>query len=276
LTEAPTTLATPDTIAAIQSRGRLAVAMVSDRSPFAYVDASGTPAGFEVNLIRLIAERWLADPAAVDFTPVTRETGLEMVRSGQADLLIGALPHTRAAEMAADFSLTTYVAGEGLMIRAGAPITDLADLAGQQVATVEGSGSQEVLLQVAQQQGIAVTALPQASLEAAMAALEEGRVVAVAGERATMLGPAYATPGLGVLPFRLTQVPTALVLPPGDSAFRDLVNLTLQTMKREGQFDALYANWFDDAPPAMESWPGAPYRALRLQLAPPEPEGGEG
>jgi ABC-type amino acid transport substrate-binding protein len=276
LNEAPMTVTTPDTIAAIQARRRLAVAMVNDRSPFAYVDASGTPAGFEVNLVRLIAERWLADPAAVDFTPVTEEAGLEMVRTGQADLLIGALPHTQAAEMAVDFSLTTYLAGEGLMIRAGSPVTDLTDLAGQPVATVEGSGSREVLLRVAQQQDLAVTAMPQPSLEAAMTALGEGRVAAIAGERAEMLGPAYATPGLGVLSLRLTQVPTALVLPPGDSAFRDLVNLTLQTMKREGQFDALYANWFDDAAPPMESWPGAPYRALRLQLAPPTPEGGEG
>ncbi|MBE9507818.1 MAG: transporter substrate-binding domain-containing protein, partial [Chloroflexi bacterium] len=57
----------------------------------------------------------------------------------------------------------------------------------------------------------------------------------------------------------------ALGLPPGDSAFRDLVNLTLQTMKAEGQFDTIYTTWFDDASPALEAWPGAPYRALRLE-----------
>jgi ABC-type amino acid transport substrate-binding protein len=103
--------------------------------------------------------------------------------------------------------------------------------------------------------------------------LEQERVVAVAGERADLLGPAYGTPGLGVLPLRLTQVPLALGLPPGDSAFRDLVNLTLQAMKAEGQFDALYSTWFDDAPPALEVWTGAPYRALRLEIAVPEEVG---
>lgn len=99
-------------------------------------------------------------------------------------------------------------------------------------------------------------------------------MLAVVGDRADMLGLAYATPGVGVLPLRLTHVPLALGLPPGDSAFRDLVNLTLLAMKAEGEFDALYVNWFDDIPPAMESWPGAPYRPLRLEITVPE-DGGE-
>jgi polar amino acid transport system substrate-binding protein len=187
-----------------------------------------------------------------------------MLRTGQADLLVGGLPHTRAAELEVDFSLTTYVAGEGLLVWAGTPVTDVMSLSGQQVAVVEGSASREVLLATAQAAGISLVVLPQPTLESAIGLLEGGQVVAVAGERSDLLGPAYATPGLGVLPMRLTQVPLALALPPGDSAFRDLVNLTLQAMKAEGEFDALYAAWFDDAPPALEVWPGAPYRALRL------------
>jgi len=270
LTDTPAVVDVPDTIAAIQSRGRLAVAVASDRAPFAYADTTGAPAGYEVGLALLMAERWLGDVTAADFTLVPVETGKQMLRTGQADLLVGGLPHTRAAELELDFSLTTYVAGEGLLVRAGTPITDVTSLNGQQVAVVEGSGSREVLLAAAREAGVSLTVLPRPTLEAAIALLEEGYVVAVAGERADLLGPAYATPGLGVLPLRLTQVPLALGLPPGDSAFRDLVNLTLQAMKAEGQFDALYATWFDDAPPALEAWPGAPYRALRLEITAPE------
>jgi ABC-type amino acid transport substrate-binding protein len=122
-----------------------------------------------------------------------------------------------------------------------------------------------VLLAAAQSAGISVAVLPQPTLEDALALLEGGQVIAVAGDRADLLDPAYSTPGLGVLPLRLTQVPLALALPPGDSAFRDLVNLTLQAMKVDGEFDALYTAWFDDAPPPLEMWPGVPYRSLQLQ-----------
>jgi len=270
LSDSPVMRNVPDTIAAIQGRGRLIVALVSDRAPFAYGDATGAFAGYEVDLVRDMARRWLGDSTAVDFVPAPVEAGREMVRAGQCDLLIGGLAHTRAAELELDFSLTTYVAGEGLMVQAGTLITDVADLGGQQVAAVAGSESQEVLLAAAQNADVWLAVLPQPTLGAAIASLEEGRVVAVAGERADLLGLAYATPTLNVLPLRLTQVPLALGLPPGDSAFRDLVNLTLQAMKAEGQFDALYTAWFDDAPPAFEFWPGAPYRPLRLEIAVPE------
>jgi len=269
LADGPVVAEVPETIAAIQSRGRLAVALV-DHAPFAYVDATGAPAGYEVSLVRQMVGRWLGDGTAVDFITTTVETGKEMLRTAQADLLVGGLAHTRAAELELDFSLTTYVAGEGLLVRAGTLVTDVTDLRGQQVAVVEGSGSREVLLAAAQDAGVWLTVLPRPTLEAAIALLEEGYVVAVAGERADLMGPAYATPGLGVLSLRLTQVPLALGLPPGDSAFRDLVNLTLQTMKAEGEFDALYTTWFYDAPLALEVWPGAPYRALRLEMPTPE------
>ena len=266
LADAPLVSNVPDTIAAVESRGRLAVAVASDRFPFAYFDADGIPAGYEVNLVQRMAVRWLGDSAAVDFLPAPVETGREMLRTGQADVLIGGLAHTRAAELESDFSLTAYVAGEGLLVWAGTAITEVASLNGHQVAVVEGTGSGEVLLSAAQDAGVSLTVLPQPTLEAAIALLQEGQVISVAGDRADLLGPAYATQGLGVLPLRLTHVPLALALPPGDSAFRDLVNMTLQAMKADGEFDGLYTAWFDDTPPALEMWPGVPYRPLRLEV----------
>jgi polar amino acid transport system substrate-binding protein len=260
----------PDTIAAIQTRGRLRVAMVDGRLPFAYLDAAGEPAGYEVHLVRLMAERWLGDRTAVDFLPVAaREEGLRMVASGEADMLVGTVPHTREAELEADFSLTTYVAGEGLMVRAGAALGGVAGLDGQTVAAVNGTEGADVLRRAAQGAGISVVVLPKPTLEDAVAALEAGEVLAIVGERVDMLGPAYATPGLGVTGDRLTQVPMALLLPQGDSAFRDLVNLTLQAMAWDGQFAAVYGEWFDDEPLALPPWPGEPAVPLRIPVGTP-------
>lgn len=267
LAAAPIVEGAPDSISAIKTRGRLAVALATDQAPFAYVDANGTPVGYEVELVRLLAARWLGDAAAVDFLPGSVEAGKDLLQTGQADLLIGALPHTRASELKMDFSLTTYVAGEGLLVQAGSGIENLTNLTGRQVAVVEGSGSREVLLAALQQEGGSLTVLPQPNLNAATALLQSGQVAAVAGDRVDLLGPAYATDGLGVLSLRLTETPLAIGLPQGDSAFRDLVNLTLQAMKVDGQLDNLYATWFYDSPPQWWIWPGAPYRELRLELA---------
>ncbi|MBN1976053.1 MAG: transporter substrate-binding domain-containing protein [Anaerolineae bacterium] len=265
LADAPFTANTLDNIAAIRERGRV-IAAVVDHAPFAYFDDTGAPVGYEASLVRQIAGRWLGDTTAVDFIRVSSEkAGRQALRNGQANLLIGGLTHTRAAEMEIDFSLTTYAAGEGLMVLAGTVITDLNSLDGQQVAVVRGSGSDEALMAAAKDAGVSIATLSQPSVEAAIAALQEGQVVAIAGDRAGLLGPSYAIEGVGVLPLRLTQVPLALGLPPGDSAFRDLVNMTLLAMKADRQFDTIYATWFDDTPVALEEWPGAPYRNLSLR-----------
>jgi putative glutamine transport system substrate-binding protein len=266
LANAPVVASVPDTIAAIQARGRVSVAFVADRYPFAYTDETGAVEGYEARLVQRMVERWLGSPDAVDFTPTTVDTGKEMLRSGQTDILIGGLAHTRAAEMAIDFGLTIYETGEGLLVSQGSAVVDLASLSGQQVAAVAGSESGDALLAAARSAGVSLTVLPQPTLDAAVALLQGGQVAAVAAERTDLLRLANTTPGLSVLPLRLTQVPLALGLPPGDSAFRDLVNLTLQAMKADGQLDTIYTAWFDDAPPAFEVWPGVPYRALRLEV----------
>jgi polar amino acid transport system substrate-binding protein len=210
-------------------------AFVADRYPFAYTDEAGAAEGYEVRLVRRMVERWLGSPDAVEFVPTTADTGEAMLRLGQADILIGGVRHTRAAEMAIDFSLTTYETGEGLLVTQGSPFVDLASLNGQQVAAVAGSASGDVVLAAARDAGVALTVVPQPTLEAALASLQEGQVAAIAGERADLLRLTRTAPRLTVLPLRLTRVPVALGLPPGDSAFRDLVNLTLQTMKADRQ-----------------------------------------
>ncbi|MCX7680717.1 MAG: transporter substrate-binding domain-containing protein, partial [Anaerolineae bacterium] len=227
----------PDTISAIKTRGKLIIAMPPDRSPFAYIDTNGTPAGYEVNLVQRMARRWLGDSSAIEFITTTLDSGKEMVRTGQADVLIGGLPHTRAAELQIDFSLTTYWAGDSIMAWAGTPITGLQSLQGQTVAVVENS--MEAVQQAAQEMGIPLTIIPQPSASSALPLLEGEYATAVIGDRADLLGPAYATPGVGVFPWRINHKPLALGLPPGDSAFRDLVNLTLLAMKAEGELDAL-------------------------------------
>jgi len=72
-----------------------------------------------------------------------------------------------------------------------------------------------------------------------------------------------------VLDERLTQRPIALGLRQNDVAFRDLVDFSLQELVAEGRFASLYDDWFGTDPPyPVEIWPGAPYRALRLNPLP--------
>jgi ABC-type amino acid transport substrate-binding protein len=218
-----------------------------------------------VQLVRAMARRWMGDQAVIEFIPVTMETGMQMVSMGEAHLLIGAIPRTQDGELEVDYSLTTYVAGEGLMTRVGV-VGGVADLDGQSVAVVEGTGSADGLRWVGRETGISVIVLSKPNLESALEALQNEEVAGVVGERIDLLWPAYGVPGVTVTADRLTWTPLALALPPGDSDFRDLVNLTLQGMARDGELASIYGNWFDDQPPELEPWPGEPAHALRIEV----------
>ena len=266
LVDSPIVAERPDTIDGIRTRGRVFVSFDADQYPFSYIDEEGVPAGYEVDLVRLMAEQWLRDATLVDFFPVGASQGPDSLLPGQADLFVGGVAHTRAAEMRMDFSTATYLGGSGLLVQSGTEITELADLDGREVAVVQGDKMGDALLSAAESAGIAVAVLAQPSLPTAVTLLQGGRVAAIAAERTDLLVLSNQSPELDLLSQRLNVVPIGLGLPPGDSSFRDLVNLTLQRMQSEGRLDAIYAAWFGEPRPPMENWPGVPYRALRLEV----------
>jgi len=270
LADAPVTFNEQDTVSAIQLRGHLLVAMPTDRSPFSMADANGAPAGYEVSLVREMAKRWMGESAAVEFITTTVDGGKEMVRTGQADVVIGGVPHTRAAELNIDFSLPTYIDGEGFLVRAGTTITDAANLDGQSVVALAGSDGEAILQSAAQEAGVTIDVRPATPLNTALTLLDEEQVIAVVGKRSLLQRTAHNNPALAVLPLQLTREPLALGLPPGDSNFRDLVNLTLQGMKADGSWDDIYNTWFTDSPPEIQAWPGAPNVPLHIEVEPVE------
>jgi ABC-type amino acid transport substrate-binding protein len=255
----------PTTIQEIEEGGYLMVGLVDDQLPFSDFDANGVAQGFEAEIARALAARWLDDVTAVQFVPYTEESGILALQTGEIDLLAGPLPHTLPREDEIDFSQTIYQGGIGLLVGAGSGIGNLIGLNGGSVAVPEDGAMAEAVQTAASRAGVAVSLQPVADVNAALAGVADGRYQAYAGWRTELLNLAYTYGGLVVLDDRLTERPIALGIRQNDAAFLDLVNFTLQTLASEGQFAALYDDWFGTDPPyGLEVWPGAPYRPLKL------------
>lgn len=259
----------PATIQDIETGGYLAVGLVDDQLPFGDFDADGVARGFEADLARVLAGRWLGDTSAVQFVRHTEESGIAALQAGQIDLLAARLPHTLSRDDEIDFSHTIYQGGIGLLVSAASEISDSEGLNGGTVAVSSGGIVADVVQQAAADAGIIVSIQPVNEVSAALAGVAEGRFRAYADWRSDLLNLAYTNSGFLVLDDRLTRRPIALGLRPNDSAFRDLANLTLQELAAEGRFAALYDDWFGTDPPyAVEIWPGTPYRPLELNRLP--------
>lgn len=265
-TETPQQLSTLDVLARIRGRGSLAVGYFTDRWPYCGNRADGVPTGFEVRLAERIAEQWLGSRQAITFVPVTEIDAFTRLSQGEVDMLIGNWIHTREAELQVDFSLQIVDDGVSIFSLGAAPVADLAALGGRPAGVLAGSEGERVLPGLAQAAGVGLSTVRYTDVAAAIAGLQQGEVAAIVSERRALLEILFTKPGFAMTDRRYTYRPVAIVLPQGDSVYRDLVNLTLASLQADGAYQELYSVWFDDAVPTLDVLPGHP--AVPLVITP--------
>lgn len=247
------------TAALVKRRGRLLVGIRYDTPPLARVNTEGELEGFDVDLAREFARRWLGSDRNVEFVQVTSRSAPRLLRERALDLAMGGLIHTRNGELDADYSTTVLLDGEALMIRAGA-FPDFASMARRTVDYIDAAST--FALRDAQiANNITVSLRSQNSYRAAVDDLLAGNTDGVVGRWRRLRATAAGNSALQVLTV-FTQEPVAIALPPDDSAWANLVNVTLSAMIADGSFATLYTKWFGEAP--FEMRPLAALPALRL------------
>lgn len=265
LSASPEARYTGDLIAGIKQRGVLEVGYFPDRWPYSADRDDGVQTGFEVRLLERMVESWLGTRQAVTFIPVAETEAFQMLQNGELDMLLGGWVHTSEAQQQVSFSNTIYDDGVSILSPATAPVQTLDALAGQTVGVISGSAGEAAIPALSQMAGIGLTPVPYPDRDSAVAALQAGEIAALVAERLYLLDPLYRVGGFVLSDARFTYRPLGYVLPRGDSAFRDLVNLTLATFRANGNYDEIYVTWFDDPVPAAEPWPGQPGVPLILR-----------
>lgn len=215
--------------------------------PFSFEDSDGERVGFEVDLVREFARRWLNDPDAVELMPVPTAQRIPKLLAGEADIVAAALTKTPERAEQVDFSLTYFQDGQRLLVAEGSGIAGVCDLAGQQVAAIGGSTSLENLKREASACGFE----PDETIVAfehhmdAVEALLDGKVAAFTGDGVALEGFAADRP-LEVVGNHFSEEPYGVAVPKGDRRLLDLVNATLAKMAADGTFAAIYAKWFGE------------------------------
>ncbi len=251
-------------LSALRTRGKLLVGVADDLPPFGFLDQTGAVAGFEIDLVREFARRWLGDAEAIEFVRVMPDTAIPLLRAGQVDLLATALPQSWLRTTEVDFSSIYYRDSLGVLTRHADAGQTIAELAGQTLATVAGiSGWRTIVPLLANRLAAEPTVLPFHEYRTAEKALLAEQIDAVIGSTAILSQIAAASSDLALLPESLGSLPYGIAVPHADVATRDLVNITLQTMYYDGTYATLYQQWFGDRPPP------APLLWLERELAQP-------
>jgi ABC-type amino acid transport substrate-binding protein/phage tail protein X len=239
----------PDTrsmIDRIVQQGRLRVAVDQDFAPFSFLDAHGNRVGFDVDLVRECARRWLGDPNAITLIPVQTSRRIPTLLEGKVDIIAAALTNTPARQRDIAFSHTYFKDGQRLLVRADSAVADVCDLNGKQIVVTRGSTAVQNVQTAAKACGFTAELVYVNAQSRAVEMVLKGEATAFSTDGIALERFAAGKP-LQVVGNHFSDEPYGLGLAKGETEFLRLVNLTLEAMYADGTFAALYYKWFQES-----------------------------
>jgi ABC-type amino acid transport substrate-binding protein len=226
-----------------RSRGKLLVGVKTDFPPFGYLDTSGKPAGFDVDVARYLAKALFEDEGRLETVPVTTGSRIPFLYSDWIDMIVATMTVTEERRQVLEFSDPYFVSASLLLVPAGSPVRGIENLAGKTVAVIEGSVQEKDLAMVApgakrvafKNTGEAVQALKTKKADALCQ--DDVLVLALAKENRDL-----SAAGKPILPR-----PYAVAVRKGDLATLRWVNEKLSVMKKDGSYDRLREKYFGGA-----------------------------
>lgn len=222
------------------------IAYRSDAKPFSFLTEQQDPAGYTIDLCKLIVkslERQVNSPLRIEWVPVTTRDRFKAVANGSADMECGSSTVTLGRMKEVDFSNYIFVENTALMVTASSGINAFADLGGRKIAVITGTTNEQALMKALERRHLSATIIHVGNRAEGMAALVSGRVDAFANDR-YLLGAMKTDTALIMLPEDISTEPYAVTLPQGDWAFRLAVNTALAQIFRSGEILNIFTKWF--------------------------------
>jgi glutamate/aspartate transport system substrate-binding protein len=225
------------------------IAYRADDKPFAFVNEWKDPAGYSIDLCKLVAQSIAKQLAVTDlkieWVPVTVDTRFSAVSSGKADMECGSSTVTLGRMKEVDFSNLVFVESTGVLVSKAANIKSFAEMHGKKVAVVSGTTNERAVNDQIRQQKLDTTVVSVKDRDEGIAALEDGKVDGFASDKLLLVGAQIQHPeALALLPDDLSIEQSAIVLPRGDWALRLAVNTGLAQVFRGPAIAEVFGKWF--------------------------------
>ncbi|MBP2632347.1 MAG: extracellular solute-binding protein family 3 [Firmicutes bacterium] len=123
----------------IKERGKLRVAVFSDKPPFGFVDANGKNQGYDVYLAKRLAKDLLGDENKVEFVLVEAASRAEVLEADKVDITLANFTVTPERKEKVDFANPYMKVALGVVSPEGAPITSVDQLKGKKLIVNKGT-----------------------------------------------------------------------------------------------------------------------------------------
>ena len=229
----------------IKGKGKLTIGMLVDFPPFGITNSEGKPDGYDADVAKLMAKHM---GVPVDIVPVTGPNRIPYLLTGKVDVLVASLGVTPERAKQVAFS-EPYAAIEiGLLAPQKSTVKKPEDLSGKSVGVARASTQDQSLSAVAPKDARIMRFDDDAS---AVQALLSGQVDAlgvsnvVAQQIKTMAPQANYE-----MKFVLKSQVQGIALRQGQDKLMSWVNGFLDTVKKNGELNAIHQKWLGTDLPA--------------------------
>ena len=225
----------------VTEAGVIRVGVRNDNPPISFIDESGEWVGFDLDLARALGDELGLE---VELVPVDGTTRITFLESGQIDIAVASLNHTRSRDEAVDFSITYFWDQQSFLVRTG-EFEDINELFGETVAASAGSSTIDSWTNFSADAGGAAPEFVEfEDKNAAVEAVRSGAVSGYTEDNITLLSLAAGDPDLTLLPGGHNAVQFGIGVPENQSDWLDTVNFALQDVWTSGEYQELYDRWF--------------------------------
>lgn len=216
--------------------------LMTDSIPGGFYNAKKEWVGFDVDMAKEVAKRI---GCKLEMVAVNNKTRISFLQTGRVDMSFSNMTHKRERDKSIDFSITYFFDGQKMLAPKG-KFSSLKDFAGKRIAVQQGTTSEinvkKLLLSLGDKAPKVITFQKEPEC---FQALQMGRVDAWSTDSTILLGYAAQVPGkYELVGDFFSNEPYGVGLPQDDSAWRDLVNFTIQDIWKDGTYKKIYDKWY--------------------------------
>ncbi|WP_462324540.1 PAS domain S-box protein [Desulfoplanes sp.] len=218
----------------------------NDFPPFEFLDHRGEPSGFNVDIMRALANT-MGLEIQIELGPwheVRRE-----IEQGKADILMG-MSRSEERDALVDFSIPHFMSSFAVFVPNGSDISSIDQIGATEVIVQDGGTGHDYLLR----ENLAERILPVATVANALVLLDSGIGDCALLPRLQAMAVVHGRGLEGVVPVGepILQRGYCFAVPEGRSDLVAILNEGLSILEDSGEYDAIYEKWlgvYESGPP---------------------------
>ncbi len=234
-------------VAGIHGRGRLIVGLDIGSNLFSFRDPiTGEITGFDVDIAAEVARDIFGTPAAVEYRILSSAERLSALQKSQVDIVVKTMTITCERRKLVNFSTVYLDAYQRILVPRDSAIVKPSNLPGKRVCVAEGTTSLGRIREIVPPP-IVVSVVNWADC---LVALQQRQVDAVSTDDAILAGLVSQDPYLHLVGPNMGTQPYGIGINLHNDGLVRFVNGTLERIRRDGTWNALYRKWLTVLGPA--------------------------